>query len=446
MLRLLGMLLAGALGLAACGCAHGRRDCAPCCDPACPDELPEVERGAIYVDVDGAALAADVEAALGDPAAPIYRALTPEQCQCLAAEASRLGNALADERAALDAEQSWCQRRSAESELRRSLLWHAEAEARNHSAANALEVYYLLAQAEAGRDLLAESLAIGEAALADYRTLSASGLALPQDEGELLRQALALRSRAVRLDVDLAELNAKLQTMLGYEPCGGAWRIWPLVDLRVAVEPLDREAEVDVGLSHRAELCLWRALLDGLTVRTLAAARDALQSVSPLLGQHADQCRDCCHLLQDLAALLKVGGAKRELEERRAQVAELLADREREVAAEIRRWCDTIEARLREIALANETAADWELRIRDAEERQQAGRGTPFDVHDARAGAVEARAAVLGRVVAWKLAQVELREQQGLLAVECGYDPCGECGTGDYCDSCQGCTACNACQ
>ena len=122
--------------------------------------LDIAQREARDVDVAQVKRLPQVDQVLGYPRPPgNYRALGPAECQCLAAQASQLGKLFDGERPALAANESaggCCSR--TDNTLSYDVLCTAALEARNRSAGDALNAYYLLAQNEARLDLVARAL------------------------------------------------------------------------------------------------------------------------------------------------------------------------------------------------------------------------------------------------------------------------------------------------
>ena len=143
-----------------------------------------------------------------------------------------------------------------------------------------------------------------------------------------------------------------------------------------------------------------------------------LSQVSPLLGL-APQSSGDKGILGICSALKKLHAAERELPERRRQLNQYTTEREQEVAVEIRQAAETVELRLRQIALAKESLRGLSSRLADAESRSTTGRATFADVSLARLAAIEADEALLDEIVAWKIAQARLKQSQGLLVAEC---------------------------
>jgi len=110
----------------------------------------------------------------------------------------------------------------------------------------------------------------------------------------------------------------------------------------------------------------------------------------------------------------------------------LLETREQQVASEIRLAVREIETRLKQSAIAAETLATWQQRHNDLKALREVGSATAQEIQQAQLELTAAESAVLKQVIAVRLAQVKLKEAQGLLAAESGYD-IGTCLAGLFC-------------
>ena len=402
------------------GCLHQagfRGNCFPPSAARAPCEaLPTMERGHLETngeELSGAALA---------PARRrfIYHGLTPEQCQCLAVQNSETANLLESERQgiALQAAQLGCLRSHNQHELtemKESILFHAAQEIRNRSAGTALELYYHLAEAEAKADLVEKSAGILHDLSTKFQEMKSKGLRLPIDYETLRRRQIDLQIQRTQLQVVIDQLNGELTHLLGLHDCAAEERLWPVADFTISSQPLDVEAAVIGGLGQRPELVLLRDGEQKLNARTLPAVRPLAGSFHALLGMMGQQPRSL------LVAILlrRLSGSHTELEVRRQQLRQHLAEQEKEVAQEIRQAAGTLIAQHEVAALSRQKVQSWESGIRDLEDRNRQGLTSPTEVAMGKLDWLRARGDLVKEVMAWHIARAKLKQAQGLLPVEC---------------------------
>ncbi|HXT57985.1 MAG TPA: hypothetical protein VN699_05090 [Pirellulales bacterium] len=409
---------------AAAGCAHRANCCRPAAfsvsTAALETTLPEITPAGFDFDVSGVQSPEEVDQVLGRPFPPEanYRALSAEACQCMAAAASTQGNSMAAERRSLQAGASPRHGLSEEDRLRIRALRASELEARNKSASGALETYYSIAEAEANLSILAASVAeIGEAT-AKIKRLRGQGMQIPFDDSEFARQRIDLLDRQTDLELKVGQLNAQLVRLLGLETTDPAARIWPATDWRIVVEPIDMAAAVQEGLSLRPEMQFLASLPQSINTETLGVTRQVVAGASGLLGSQS-KFTGLMELF-GLRDLFGRGEAKqRELPVRRRQLADFTQQRRLEVTSEIQQAVRTVEARLREIAIAKEQAAAWERRIAELRGKQKIDEASFAEISSARLKAFQAQSDETHRIVGWKIAQAKLKEAQGKLVLEC---------------------------
>ena len=299
--------------------------------------------------------------------------------------------------------------------MRCQILAYAAVDERNRAAAQALEVFYLLAEAEANRDILRRGVERADAMLNDLADLEKQGLTVPPDADSIRRQRLDLLDRQAQLELSLRQLNSQLRRLLGVESSEPA-PFWPAADLRVVPEPIDYEAAVADGLAHRADVNLLRMLSQALSRRTVEAVRAGLSQISGVLGISVPAARR-------LSAWLGGAAKRTEVHARRHQLEGLLADRHRAAAEEIRQAAQTVETRLEQVVLAQSKVENWEKHVDSLKQLQGGPDGvTAFDLGAAELQLLEARSTLVHEVVAWRIAQVKLKQSQGLLSLECGYE------------------------
>lgn len=417
-------LLTGVLAAANLpGCSLPTQVSKLCCHrhstaPQLETTLPPTVRGTLSPDLGGVASPGEVDTALGLPRGESsYYELDEVTCQCRAVANSTQGNLLDSERENLRRKAG--KHISRADAMRLDILGTAALEARNESASEALQIYYGLAEGEARLDLArhAESELLADQDRA--RQLHDQGLQIPFDDTEFQRQFNSLRMTRIDLELLIATGNHELRERLGLTAVDRRVRIWPVVDLRVVVAPIDAESAVHEGLAMRPEIgLLWR-IANNLDHSTLKAAREMLSSVNGLLGM-----KDSCPLKgHKLLALLHHTS---EVESRRQQVSRYATRREQEVAEDIRSAVDTIEGRTRQVALSKATAESWQDRLRALDGKHSIGKASFPEIGAARLKSVESQGEVIHSVANWKADVVKLKAHQGRLVAEC----CGRASIG----------------
>jgi outer membrane protein TolC len=281
-----------------------------------------------------------------------------------------------------------------------------------------LNAYYLLALNETRLDLLGRSLGDIRQTVGQVETLRRQGLKMPLDENQFARREIELRDQQVQVEGAVTQLDMQLWQLIGLTPAAPYERLWPTADLAVMVEPQDIEAAVQYGLVTRPELGMLRRLRRNLDDGSIATARAALSQISPLLGL-APQSSSGGGLFGLCEKLRKLHEAEQEFPARRRQINQYAAQREQEVAVEIRTAAETVQTKLRQIALAKETREQLSRRQADVEARSKTGGATFADTSAARLALLQAEGDLLEKVVNWKIALARLSQAQGVLVTEC---------------------------
>ncbi len=355
------------------------------------------------------------------PQPTAYHVVSREQVQCRAAANSVRGNLLATE-----AQLVCCThldrygRVTPEGAVLSNAMAIQAVDERNASAADALELFYGLKEAQLQRDLIVRSLRTIDQAIQDYRHIQERGLTLPVGDADLIRQRRDLLERQIDLELSAQEAQANLFRLLRLDHKEGV-ALSPEADLNVSVEPVDVERAVATGLAMRADMALARLLVDNVNKETLSAVRAAVQQMQVLLAASSPRERL-------LRRMLTGGQASRELQARRNQLETILGDRRVAVEEEIRQAAREVEARLRQAALAKQQWESLASRVEELRQERTARAITPFDIRTAELRALDAESDAIHALVACHVAEVKLREAQGLLAHACGYDLPGSCG------------------
>ncbi len=418
-----GMLL---LALAGCSLSYCGRRSVSHAAPHGEVPPPEVERSPQEPTVQ------QLAATLQPPTSPleagakaVYRALSPRECQCLAAKHAPLADALDEQRKRLGVsrDQSRCFREDKSEKQRAfqaSMLLYSALEIRDRAAGSALEAYYQIAGAEAKNDLLTLGVQRGIETLRRAEELKKLGIALPSPLEAYRRRLVELQLQQAQNQLTLEQLNGKLRLALGFG-AEDAWRIQADLGVGSGSEAVtDIESAVRLGLSNRPQLSLLRSLIADLDRDTLSSSRAFLQSISPLLA--LSRPGPNCKLLPLLGKLAHIRpGQEVEVERIRDQLRVFLRERERETEAEIREAAYEVNARRELVVLAGEAAERRQERILDLDKQRAEGLRGVAELDQAHMEWYKARGEVIKEFLGWKIAAVKLKQAQGVLPSECGY-------------------------
>ena len=392
----------------ACRCPS--RHCAPC-PPTAPCVCQVTEAEVVTPNV---AAVYDSIVRLPSPANE-YCLLSEQECQCNAAtNAARAQMILLERHLAIVMSECETPAVRRNFELLRDLLTLYAADKRNTEAATAMEAFYRLAELESGVQSLERLLVETEGAARRAAELAGQDLAATLDPTELDRQLLDLRDRRAELDLNRLELNGQLQRLLACSFTSSQF-FWPRIDWVVDVEPFDVEAEVGLGLSSRSDLRAIRLTICHLEKDTLTVARGVLAAFDGALGTAKVQ-DGWIHRLRCIAC------SGHEVPVRCRQLRRLLADSERGAELEIRRAAYTVQSQYERLAIAQAKVVSWRRRLAKLEAKREVEEVTVFDVTRAKNSLFRAEINVNHFIVELKIAQMKLRQAQGLLPVECGLE------------------------
>jgi hypothetical protein len=335
-----------------------------------------------------------------------------EQCRCMAAQNAVPVRLIAQELQllAITAQGTWCGDPHAFSVQQQLLLYRGEVRS-NESAAAALDLFFRLSEAGQVSALIELALPQFDQARDDMRTLRRQGIAGTLDDTELDRHRIQLDEQRRLLDEGVIQANAQLRYLLGMDPVNGP-PIHPLVDGASVAVPIDVQGAVTIGLARRPNLNLLRMLIHELDPKTLPLAMGVLQQAEasvglPTAGAHP-------------LAFLKAKCDDTTVEIRRSQLITLLQDREQAAASEIRRAVETVETDVRQMRLAEQTIGSWQDRLKNLDDRTREGLATPLDISTAKLRLLEARTTLVRHATGARIAEIRLREAQGILAAGCG--------------------------
>jgi hypothetical protein len=390
-----------------------------------PPPLPPAVPGPI--EPDAAALPSVSADSVGAVSGPHrYRLLREGDAQCRAVATSSVANMLDRERQQMMVDHPPCPKFAGDPppkgakawNLRRAVLYYAALDDRNRSAGIALALYFRAAELEAQLGLLQLSHDELTGAVKKSDELQKKGFHLPIDPGSLKRQLLDVEADQTRARAGLAEINSRLKVQIGVTDLAADEWLWPAIEMRVVYEPVDAEAAVAVAMHKRPELLLLRALSHDSDASTVPVVREYLHSVSGLIGASAGPVK--CIVATLLAFKSMFGcGENGEKDLRDGQVSDLLAERERAVAEEVRRAVADLNAKSRIVALSRDRVLSAEEHRRDAEQAAERASGSFLEVLKARLDWYKARGQLTTDVMAWHIARAKVREAQGVFVWEC---------------------------
>jgi len=240
-------------------------------------------------------------------------------------------------------------------------------------------------------------------------------LKVPAEFEEFQKQQLELQADSVRLDAGIERLNRNLAKMLGLKMDTDKERLWPTADSYPSGPVPPTEQALAVGMENRPELLLVRRMRDETNRANLAAARKLLAGSNVLLGLNGSGP------LAKVKALL----CANEAGVRQEQLDQLATQRETEVADEIRQALADMRTQIQLIALASSRAARADTKLKDTEAKRTKGTLSAIDVAPVRLAQLKARGELVEAVMVWHIARTKLRQAQGLLAAECGFESHG---------------------
>jgi hypothetical protein len=378
--------------------------------------------------LDAAGLPATANRTIRGAGAQGFRKLTETDCLLLAA-ANTAGASLLKAESGLPTPST---RRSAKDcsaspgQLRESIRYHAALELRNRSAAEALERFHQLAEAEAVSDLARKGLPIIDPLLAKAREARARNVRYPLDPDDLERQRSQLLTQLEQLDLASRLLNLDLKRRIGlpYQP--ESERLWPAGDFTIDPVPTDPEQAATAALADRPALRGLRALHAGLTPDMLPDVRELLGVLITSGGTRGAGL--------SFALVLKWLGHQKgpdpatlaELEVRRRQLGDLIATRERQIADEARAAALVLNSQRVRATLARDRLRSWDEKLADAVRRLEANQPNAELLEaQVRLEWLKAKGDLTGEVAAWHRARVKLRAAMGWLAWEAVGTPSG---------------------
>jgi len=398
------------------GCACPSGGCVPGSPYApCPAEMVEVDESP----PDLVELVCD-ECELMPLPSPTetFQLLDASTCQCNAATNTNLANLV-------ELERHWakiiigCDTKNVRKNLcldRDLLALHAY-DLRNSSAAAALEAFYQLAGLEAQEHYLLQGIAEIERTVKRVDNLRTEGLALPDavDQSSIVSKLIELRDQKLQLDFLRIQLNGQLQKLVGC-PLDEHSFYWPQVDWEPNITPLDVEAELAEGLTTRSDLRGLSLVMCNLEKSTLPIARGVLKfadstlgSVEPIDGLiHTARCYSCY---------------EQEVPVRCRQLSMFYRETEKLATGEIKSAVYKVNLQRQRVVVAQQNVQELRSRLDGLEKTRDVNEVSIFEISNLRGRLYEGESNLVTQMVSLKLAEVSLRKSQGMLALECGFEP-----------------------
>ncbi len=347
-----------------------------------------------------------------------YQLLDVVTCQCNAATNNPVANMV-------ELERHWaqviiqCDTKAVQENycLDRDLLSLHACQIRNDSAAAALTAFYQLAGLEAQHHYLDHALGESERTLSRVENMREAGIELPDgiDRTTVLKQINQMEDQLTQMEYLRLQLNGQLQKLIGC-PLNEHAFYWPEIDWHPQMNPVDAELELAVGLQNRQDLRGLELLLCNLEKVKLPVARGVLQYADSTLGSveprdgivHTLRCFHCY---------------EHEVPVRCRQLAMFYDDTESKATAEIKNAVYKIGLQQHRVVIAQQTLLDFRDRLIELTKTRDVEDVAIFQISGLRVEIDEAELKLIEQVVGLKLAQVELKKAQGMLANECGFLP-----------------------
>jgi hypothetical protein len=249
------------------------------------------------------------------------------------------------------------------------LAGHLAAEARLRATTTAMTQFYQLADAEARIEIVRESVVVLDKLRETVREAKAKQLRLPIEPEELERRRVELLATLSQAELGAKLLDIDLKRRIGLSD-KTLTRLRPAELPMLSTEPFDVEASINKALETRPDLLALRKAYQVLSPENLPTIRDVLTSYGSTLPPVARRRLD--------RSLEHSSGAEAslfaELGLRRQQLFDLIGERERQAADEIRAASASLESQTQQVGLAR-----TRLELADAKRKSVAGQGPLFE-------------------------------------------------------------------
>jgi hypothetical protein len=374
--------------------------------PQSPDlaELAQVDRDALFL----------FPCQLPSPSDE-YRQIDASTCQCNAARNARVAYLL-------ELEQHWagvlidCDTQAVQKAmcLTRDLLKLREAAVRNQAAGAALTTFYMLAGAETQLTYVQRGIDESRSTLRRLDAMRQKGIEKPEgiDRAEISASLAELEDKQLQLSLARVQLNGQLMRLVGC-PLEEQTPFQPRVDWACQLTRPDFEALVADGVAYRTDVRSVRLAACRLETATVPVARAVLSVADTALGAVEPQ--------SGLSHTLRCGCCYEQEESiRRRQLCTLLRESRDNAAAKIKGAAYQVAIQQQRVAVARQAVLERRRELRGLEKLRDVNDTSVFEISHARGRLFTAEGMMVEQVVELKVAQVALKQEQGLLVVECG--------------------------
>ncbi|MDC0936294.1 hypothetical protein OAS39_08390 [Pirellulales bacterium] len=336
------------------------------------------------------------------------------EVQCSAAANANIANLVRLERhwasVIIECDSSYVARNTC---LRRDLLALHESDIRSESAATALESFYQLAALEAREFYLDQAIKENQASLDRINQLSEAGLPADIDRGAISVALTDLKDKRLQLKFARLQLNGQLQKLLDCASCEFQF-YWPHVDWKPNLDPIDVDAQIDIGLSNRTDMRALSLVLCRVDKSTLRIARGVLNIADEAVGS-VEPTDGWVHHLRCICC------SDHELDVRCQQLRSLYSSTEHLATAEIKNAAYKIALQQQRVQLAKDAVDDREQTLSELLAKRDVEETSIFEINRARGRLYEAQTVLIDQMATLKISHMKLRHTQGMLANECGW-------------------------
>lgn len=344
-----------------------------------------------------------------------YCLLDPSTVQCAAAANASLANLVRLERhwatVVIECDSKYVARNLC---LNRDLLALHESDLRGEAAGAALQTLYQLAALEAREPFLQRAIAMNQASLDRIDRLVGAGLPAEVDRGAISVSLDELKDQKSQLEFARLQLNGQLQKLLACSVNEYQF-YWPQIEWQPSLVPLNAEEEVAVGLSARTDMRALGLVLCQVEKSTLRVARGVLQIADQAAGS-VEPTEGWIHRLRCIRC------SDHEVDVRCQQLRLLYESTEQLATAEIKNAVYKVALQQRRVQLAREAVANRQQEVDQLLAKRDVEETSVFEITRARARLYEAESHLVDQVASLKIAEVQLRQAQGLLPRDCGWE------------------------